>query len=107
MQFTNRQHRRSGQSGARLAEGPWRPHWCRAMAWLVAMAALTGAAQNSQPLNPDKSIHDPVLTAPPDANAQMEMREKQARQQDYTAANAERKNRSPTTAQSCSNWLPT
>jgi hypothetical protein len=60
------------------------------------MAALTGAAQNTQLMNsqlqnPDKSIHDPSLTTPPDANAQMEMHEQQARQRDFTAANAERK----------------
>jgi hypothetical protein len=41
--------------------------------------------------NPDRSIHDPVLTTPPDANAQMQMRDQQAKQQSFEAANIERK----------------
>jgi len=42
-------------------------------------------------VNPDKSIHDPVLTTPPDANAQMEMRDQQTKKQSFVAANSERK----------------
>jgi hypothetical protein len=51
------------------------------------MTAIAGHAQ----INPDKSIHDPVLTAAPDANAQMEMRDQQTKQQNFAAANAERR----------------
>jgi hypothetical protein len=54
------------------------------------MGALTGAAQPGQN-NPDKSIHDPALTTPPDANAQMEMRDQQNKKKSYEAANVERK----------------
>jgi hypothetical protein len=57
------------------------------LACLMAMAATAGHAQ----INPDKSIHDPVLTAAPDANAQMEMRDQQTKQQNFAAANAERR----------------
>jgi hypothetical protein len=42
-------------------------------------------------VNPEKSIHDPLLTTPPDANAQMEMREQIEAKQNFAAANAERK----------------
>jgi len=59
-------------------------------AGLILLAALTGVAQVTSP-NPCKSIHDPALTTPPDANAQMQMRDQQTRTQNYTAANAERK----------------
>lgn len=57
------------------------------LACLTAMTAIAGHAQ----INPDKSIHDPVLTAAPDANAQMEMRDQQTKQQNFAAANAERR----------------
>lgn len=56
----------------------------------LLLAALPVAAQNGA--NPCKSIHVPVLTTPPDANAQMEMRDQQQTQPaDYAAANVERK----------------
>jgi hypothetical protein len=55
------------------------------------MAALTGAAESGHQISPEKSIHSPVLTTPPDANAQMEMREQQVKQQNFEAANVERK----------------
>ena len=56
----------------------------------LLLAALPVAAQNGA--NPCKSIHAPVLTTPPDANAQMEMRDQQQTQPaDYAAANVERK----------------
>jgi len=69
----------------------------RAIACLVGLAALAGAAhsgQQTQP-NPCKPIHPEVLTAPPDANEQMRMREQQEQQQkadtNYSAANNERR----------------
>ena len=66
----------------------------RTVACLAAMAALAGAAhpgQQSPGANPDKSIHDPSQTAPPDANAQMEMHQQQTTKQNFEAANAERR----------------
>jgi len=62
-------------------------YWKRIVVCIVAMIALTSVAQQ----NPDKSIHDPSLTAPPDANAQMMMREQKSKNQNYEAANTERK----------------
>jgi hypothetical protein len=63
-------------------------------AWLLAcvaaLAVVSGTAMAGQ-LSPDKSIHDPSLTTPPDANQQMEMRDQQTKKQSFEAANAERK----------------
>jgi hypothetical protein len=70
-----------------------RPHtfpWRQALVCLATAAAIASGAQVNTP-NPDKSIHDPALTKLPDANAQMEMREQQNKQQSYDAANAERR----------------
>lgn len=59
----------------------------------VAVLMLMVVAARGQNPGPDvdKSIHDPTLTTPPDANAQMLMREQQSKQQNYEAANAERR----------------
>lgn len=59
-------------------------------ACLLAIAFTAPAALAAQQ-NPDKSIHDPSVTAPPDANAQMAMRDQKAKEQNYEAANTERK----------------
>jgi len=77
----------------RCAASP-RLHWMRLLACMCVLAAFAGTARpgpQSQSPNPDKSIHDPVLTAPPDPNTQMEMRDQQTKQQNYTAANLERR----------------
>jgi hypothetical protein len=90
----NSNPRRSGGS-RRMAS--FRLRWVRTLACCCVLAALAGSAQPGQQAppgntpNPDKSIHDPVLTALPDPNTQMEMRDQQAKQQNYTAANAERR----------------
>jgi hypothetical protein len=66
----------------------------RTLACLLAIVAFAGTAQPGQQSptpNPDKSIHDPALTALPDPNAQMEMRDQQTKQQNYSAANVERR----------------
>jgi hypothetical protein len=68
-----------------------RPHWSRSMAGIAVMVMFMGGALSQQYPNPDKSIHPPVLTTPPDANAQMRMREQTSKEQNYEAANAERK----------------
>jgi hypothetical protein len=56
------------------------------------VVALIASAQNQNPPpNPSRPILLPEANRPPDANAQMEMREQQAKQQDFVAANAERR----------------
>jgi len=91
MKFTKQELDLSGQMDAKQPQRSRILRRALKLALFSAMAALPAGAQNAQPVNPDKSIHDPVLTTPPDANAQMQMREQQEKQQNYTAANAERK----------------
>jgi hypothetical protein len=91
MQFrTNQDHFGAGcgvaarQESRRRYRGP-------VLAFLVVAGALAAAAYGNAQVYSDKSLHDPLLTAAPDANAQMVMREQQARDKNYTAANIERK----------------
>lgn len=84
MQFRKTQNNRNSRNAVKRTGTH---HWRRALLCVAAMAALTGTAQQ----NPDKSIHDPSVTALPDANAQMQMRQQQAKNQSYEAANIERK----------------
>jgi len=65
--------------------------WYLVLVCLMAMSALACTAQQAQP-NPDKPILAPILTDPPDANAQMIMHEQAAKQQNFDAANIERRN---------------
>jgi hypothetical protein len=68
--------------------------WGRVLACLVAAATLMGAAQPGQqtpPGMPVRSVMPPVQNHLPDVNDQMQMREQQAKQQNFEAANAERK----------------
>jgi hypothetical protein len=61
---------------------------------LAVAIALFGAAQsttNPPSLNPDKPTLSPEANRLPDVNDQMQMREQQGKQQDYTAANVERR----------------
>lgn len=60
------------------------------LAFTIA-ADPTGLAQESGQLHPQDSIYSPVITTPPDANARMQMREKQTKRQNFDAVNAERK----------------
>jgi len=62
-----------------------------ALAALASNATLVGTAQNGATPNPDRSIHNPVLTAPPDPNLQMELHQQQATTKNFAAANVERK----------------
>ena len=74
------------------ANGHYRGYRClRIFGCIAAMGVLTCTALPGQQPNPDRSIHSPVLTAPPDANAQMQMRQEQSKQQNFEAANVERK----------------
>ncbi len=71
-------------------------HWGYAGACLAVMTTLTGTAQTSPAppggaLRIDKASEPTPINQAPDANTQMLMRDKQAKQQDYAAANAERK----------------
>jgi len=93
MQWRRNSEQQGEQGGKRtgMASGLQR---VRTLACLGAIVAFAGTAQPGQQApspNPDKSIHDPVLTALPDPNAQMEMHDQQTKQQDYTAANIERR----------------
>jgi hypothetical protein len=67
----------------------------RSCACMAMMAALAGTAQNSLPpggaLRTDKAYEPTPLNQAPDANAQMELRNQQASQQSFAAANSERR----------------
>ncbi len=68
--------------------------WIRVFLCACALVALAASAQNipqNPTINPSKPIILPEANRPPDANAQMEMHEQAAKQQDFAAANAERR----------------
>jgi hypothetical protein len=67
-----------------------RQGWGGFLACFFAFALATVVPQCAAQ-NPDKSIHDPALTALPDANTQMQMHDQQSKAQSFAAANAERK----------------
>jgi hypothetical protein len=70
-------------------------HWGRVCACLAVLATLTGTAQNSLTpggaLRMDKADLPTPINQAPDANAQMEKQDQQSKQQNFAAANAERK----------------
>lgn len=57
----------------------------------VGLAHLAVGAQQGPSLNPDKPYLIPEANRLPDANDQMKMRDKDAKQQSFDAANTERK----------------
>lgn len=61
-------------------------------ACLVIAATMAGNGQNtpSMPSRPKVTLLSPEANRPPDANAQMEMREKNSKKQDFDAINAVR-----------------
>jgi hypothetical protein len=65
--------------------------WGGMLMRVTVLVLLSIGARAYCQINPDKSIHDPSLTTPPDANAQMQMHDQQTKTQNYAAANAERK----------------
>ncbi len=88
-------HDFQGNPDRRRAENPRRPmrlRTLRVLGCLLAVAAVA-SGQSSPTPNPCKPIHAEVLTAPPDANQQMEMREQSQKESatNFTAANLERK----------------
>ena len=91
MQLRKHRNQPGKDCGAGITHWAWRPDWGLIFACLLVVATLKGAAQNPPGFNADKSIHDPVLTSPSYANAQMQIRDQQTRQQSFEAANAERK----------------
>jgi hypothetical protein len=79
-------------SCARTPTGRGMRHsWYAILAYLLTIGGAASASVCFAQENPNVSIHNPVLTAPPDANAQMQMHDQQTKQQSYAAANAERK----------------
>lgn len=64
------------------------------IALLVAIVLLTGAAgpgQQDSPTNPERPYLIPQANRLPDVNDQMKMREQQTKEQNFAAANTERK----------------
>ena len=72
-----------------------RSHWGRILACLAAAALLAGSARPSPQTAPGMYVKQDIPPTQgntlPDALAQMKMRDTQLKQQDFAAANAERK----------------
>ncbi len=58
---------------------------------VVFIALLAGSAQQAPPGSPDRPYLLPEANRLPDANEQMKMREKASKEQNFEAANAERR----------------
>jgi hypothetical protein len=97
MQFRLNQDHASAPGGARATGEPLARHWGRILACCAVIAALAsavgpGQVQDENPSFPDHSeIHSKQPELYPDANQKMLMREQQARQKNFDAANAARK----------------
>jgi hypothetical protein len=64
----------------------------RGVLLVMATASLLALAQEAPPGSPDRPLIDPVLSKPPDKNAQMKMQQQQQiKNASYQAANIERK----------------
>jgi hypothetical protein len=87
----------SGPSRTRAVDEAWKRPGLKGVRFLTCFAALgmLGCAvmigQQAPMPNPDKPYLLPEANRLPDANQQMEMREQQAKAQNFAAANAERK----------------
>jgi hypothetical protein len=79
--------------GSRRSEVQKSGRWGRGCASLAFIAAFTCVAQDGRPagFQPDKAALPSPINQLPDANAQMENREKQTKTQKFEAANGERK----------------
>ncbi len=90
MQFTKNENR----SGA-ASRQPRLRQWGRILVCFAALATLAGAAEPGQNSAPGMPLHnempDHQPNRLPDANQQMEMQQQQAKDQNFAAANAERK----------------
>ncbi len=96
MHFKKNQAPPWSESDARSPLRPRGRHWLRIAVCLFAVAALAGAAHSGQQTGPGMPIRPadmphPPNNDPPDANAQMKMRDQQTAKQNFEAANAERK----------------
>ncbi len=93
MRFTREGTARPCQAG--MPRWPLGRHGLRICLCLLALPLLTSIALSSQqqqqpPSRPPKPIILPEANRLPDANDQMEMQERKAKQQNFDAANAER-----------------
>jgi hypothetical protein len=95
MQFRNSQDCPAAPSGARAAGQARRLRWGRILACLAVMAALAGAAGPGQKTAPGTpatpEMPNPQASRLPGAVQQTGTSERQARQQNLEAADAERK----------------
>jgi hypothetical protein len=95
MQFTRNEKHPGAANCAQTARLPRLRRLGRFLACITALAAIAGVAGPSQQTVPGMPIRD-VMPNPqpnrfPDANQQMEMQEQQTKNQNFAAANAERK----------------
>lgn len=71
---------------------PRRSTWLRGVVLIFATATLFAIAQEAPPGSPDRPLIDPVLSKPPDKNAQMQMQQQQqTKKASFEAANTERR----------------
>ncbi len=68
----------------------WRANWSRIAVCLVAIAVVAGVALYGQ-MNPNTPGNWSPPSYGPDANAQMQMQDRQAKQKNFEAANIERR----------------
>jgi hypothetical protein len=93
MPFTKSSDRRRKPGGTNEAINLAKNRYKGVFVCFLALTALVGAAppgQHATSGDPNKSLILPEANRPPDMNEQMKMREQQAKQQNYAAANAER-----------------
>jgi hypothetical protein len=94
MQFCYSQEQEEGQNGARPARWSSGFRWARAFVCLTSLATLTGIALNSAQSSAPRPITPtlpPAINSAPDPKDQLDMRQAHNRQQNFAAANAERK----------------
>ena len=93
MQFRKNQDYAGAPAGVRPNKQDRKRHWGRMFVCATVLAALAGVVGPSQnPGMPRSSVMPPnPASNMPDANQQMQMREKQDKQKNFEAANAERK----------------
>src|SRR5271157_872647 len=95
MQYFDNRNRLSGHRGTGAAKQFWRLHWGRILACLAGTAVVAWSAQPARQAPPGMFVKQDITPSQgntlPDANSQMKMRDQQAKQQNFAAANAERK----------------
>ena len=94
MQSPKTKYKTGRRNDATSPDRPWRAGWVGCCACLAVIAAISVAAQTTQSnptINPSHPVLLPEANRPLDANQQMEMRDKQAKDQNYSTANAERR----------------